>query len=472
MKRFPSFLIPWLLLVGAVFASVPRCQAQTIQSAGPSSAITIQSAGPSSSVIVGGLTPTNTLSVSLTPNVTVIGSSSSTTTSGDALLNVVSSASTTTTQNLNIGYPLFSPMGVPSLSITNNVPGVATIDNSTGITTYVSTGTASFTVTCTYGGTTAFTRQITFSTSANPSTSAQTFNSFISSSLGYAMVNTFSTLLTNAGSPNANGTTNIYSSYDYSTNAYTRNTSHWLAAGGFDLTCIPAGNSHWNSAKECGVLVTPQHLVQANHVALPVGTTMVFVGPNNAVQTATIAATTAPTPVSGTGDTCVAILSAPLVTTGTGAITPCALLPGSGATGGSYATHLPNPEYRYPLACVEWEQHADSNIYVYDLTAYPSVSGTTCLSQGQSTDPTRSLWWQAFISGDSGGGMFMLNPSTSSLMMVSQLWTGSDFSPMDAAYISAIQTAANTLTTNLNSATGSSFPTYTLTQANLGSYTP
>ena len=315
----------------------------TIQSPGPSSAVKIVSPGPSGTLVIGGLTPANTLQVSTTPNVQSSGGTSSTTeTSGDATLNVVTGATTTTTQNLLVSYPLYSSMGTPSLSVTNNAPSVATI-NGSGVTTYQSTGTASFTVTVTYNGT-PFTNQITFPTSQITGPTNYQFNSFLSTSVAYEMCNTFHTLLTAAGSPNPNGNTNLYSSYNYGS-SYVRNTSHW--AYGYDLTCIPAGNSHWGSAKECGVLVTPQHLLQANHVALPVGTTMVFVANDNSVQTATIASQSGL--LSNTGDICVATLSAPL----TSAITPATILPSS------YATHLPNPQYGYPLAYVEWEQHSD-----------------------------------------------------------------------------------------------------------------
>jgi hypothetical protein len=77
----------------------------------------------------------------------------------------------------------------------------------------------------------------------------------------------------------------IYSVQDHATATYERNTNCWVY--GLDLTsCSP-----WNSVyggKRAGVLVSPRHIVFANHFPLNNGSTIRFVAMDNQVVTRTV----------------------------------------------------------------------------------------------------------------------------------------------------------------------------------------
>jgi|GEM_PF-2501692 len=75
----------------------------------------------------------------------------------------------------------------------------------------------------------------------------------------------------------------IYASMDHATTNYVRNTNCW--AHGFDLTCIAAYNSFEMATRRAGTLISPRHVVFANHYSPPNGTTLRFVANDNTIVT-------------------------------------------------------------------------------------------------------------------------------------------------------------------------------------------
>ena len=75
----------------------------------------------------------------------------------------------------------------------------------------------------------------------------------------------------------------IYASMDHATTNYVRNTNCW--AYGVDLTCIAAYNSFEMATRRAGTLISPRHVVFANHYSPPNGTELRFVANDNTVVT-------------------------------------------------------------------------------------------------------------------------------------------------------------------------------------------
>ena len=73
----------------------------------------------------------------------------------------------------------------------------------------------------------------------------------------------------------------IYTSMNPATTNYVRNTSRW--ASGFDLTCIAVYNSYEDGSQMAGTLISPRHVVFANHYYPPNGTELWFVANDNTV---------------------------------------------------------------------------------------------------------------------------------------------------------------------------------------------
>ena len=77
----------------------------------------------------------------------------------------------------------------------------------------------------------------------------------------------------------------VYTTQDHAGGIYVRNPLNWCAD--IDLTCI----SPWNSVgthQRAGVLITPRHIVLAQHYPLADGTTIRFVADDNTVVTRTV----------------------------------------------------------------------------------------------------------------------------------------------------------------------------------------
>ena len=369
-----------------------------------------------------------------TPNIViVVPGSSSTVTVEDASLNQQTGATTNTTQNLNINIPLniSTLFHSPTPNYTSTTPSIATVNSSTGATTYVSNGTASISINIGILG-----KQIaTFQSIQNTPVTTTTFNNFVSGSLGIALTNTITTDIT--GKTPSAATQNIFSSSS-PPSSFTRNTG--IFTGAVDLTPIPAYCSGGN-AKFMGALITPQHLLSCNHAQLGIGETVYFVDNSNVVTSRTISATTN---IAGSDIQLYQLNS--VVASG---ITFASVLPAN------YRSYLPQPQYGYP--CVFTNQ--SRTMQIGDLWIIPPAP--TEVGIQQSTNTARAAWWSSVISGDSGSPAFMI---IGGILVLICTWHTSNLNndasgPSVADYITQINTALT--------AFGSS---YQLTTANLAAY--
>lgn len=81
----------------------------------------------------------------------------------------------------------------------------------------------------------------------------------------------------------------LYSDYSASlvTKNFQRNPNCWAASLVNQMTCVIAWNSNHTRHKS-GTLITKRHMVNATHYNYPVGTNVIFVGPNNEVVYRTV----------------------------------------------------------------------------------------------------------------------------------------------------------------------------------------
>jgi hypothetical protein len=262
---------------------------------------------------------------------------------------------------------------------------------------------------------------------------ATTFASFVSGSLGLSLVDGMATTLGGlTPTTTQSGTQSLYSSVDDVNAVYVRNTNLFTSV---DLTCIPVWNSWYANMEGVGnryngVLVTPQHLLVANH-AHSHGGTVRFVDNSNNTVTATIASDSGP--ISGT-DLCVLTLTSPV----SSAITPASVLPST------FRSQLPQAGYGYPTIFT----NQNRLLLVGDL-----ISDTGSLTVLQSTDGTRGAWWIAPIYGDSGSACGMIIDGQ--FVALTQ-WFTAGGGPIDADNITAINAVM----------TG-----YSLTEFDLSAYT-
>ena len=114
---------------------------------------------------------------------------------------------------------------------------------------------------------------------------------FSTSSAAYNACNTIDTLLASASTPSVSMP--IYSSANDSIGVYVRNTACWT--GTLDLTPIAVWNSYgWGSGgggqQRAGTLISPRHIMMANHFLIPTGSTIRFVSGSNVTVTRTLVA--------------------------------------------------------------------------------------------------------------------------------------------------------------------------------------
>jgi hypothetical protein len=336
--------------------------------------------------IMRGIQSTEDFTVSTSAKTVVVsGASSGSVTVKDAVVNQYTTATINSLSDLKIGLPLESAFPATQ-TITNLASGVCTFSSS-GVSTYVGAGTALVNVSLAGIGT----RQVSFPVTQTASTSTNTFANFASGSLGAALTTGttgVNTLL--SGLTPGNATQALYTHYDATNHAFTRNTS--LFTGALDLSCVPAAsNGASGPGKYIGCLVSARHMIGAAHATLGNGTTVWFCDNSQpgVVSSRTISSSQA---VSGT-DIVIYYLSAPVAS----GITFAKSLPSNYAT----ASFVPSMSlgYGYPAIYVNQFQTA-ATADVVSTTSAAGYSPSWVLQQ--SSDATRSLWYTAIVSGDSG----------------------------------------------------------------------
>ena len=246
--------------------------------------------------------------MSLTPRQVIIsGSITSTSSSKDKIFQTFTGATIDNSATVNV-TALFG--GAQSPSFFSNNTAVATIDGNGNVTRVVD-GTVNINATISW-----LTRQIPVTVFRQIGQTATSLIGYANGSLAQSDSNAIDTLISNAGATTT--TLKLFTSEDHTNDIYVRNASNWLTAGGVDTSCI----SVWNSAQgnqAAGTLISPRHIILANHNTYGIGTVVRFVDANNNVATGTVANIGN---VSGT-DIEVGVLSADMPST----IKPCLILP-------------------------------------------------------------------------------------------------------------------------------------------------
>lgn len=175
-----------------------------------------------------------------------------------------------------------------NIQYTSVTPDIATV-GSGGRITRVSDGIAKINVKTTPISGKYLTKQISYPVSRE-SGDVQTFNSFESGSLARHIYDDIDSRID--GVVASDTTTKLFSTQDYESSTYVWNTDFW--AYGVDFTPVVAGTSFTDCCppgdfeRRGGVLISPRHVLFANHYTIPTGQTVRFVKQDGTVVTRTI----------------------------------------------------------------------------------------------------------------------------------------------------------------------------------------
>lgn len=259
-------------------------------------------------------------------------------------------------------------------------PDIATISED-GTITRISEGIARFTVT-----ESGVTKQITVD--LRNKTDGATVNEFVSVQAG-ALAEHLSlqvdSRIDGSMTMAANGL--LYSTQDHAGQGYTRNPNFW--GNGIDLTCI----SPWNSnagARKAGTAITPRHIVNAAHYEYGLGTVVRFVTADNQVVNRTVVGKKRhPDYTPYYPDLTIYTLDSDLPAS----ITPCKVMPSDWDT---YITEGNLNGTRPAALGLDQEEKG----LIIDLASERSFR--------TSTDPTRLIFDESKIIGDSGNPAFVI----------------------------------------------------------------
>lgn len=190
----------------------------------------------------------------------------------------------------------------------------------------------------------------------------------------------------------ASTTINLFSTQDHVDSNYVRNASFW--ASDVDLTCI----SPWNSGggnKRAGTLISPRHIIFAEHYQLNVGNTVRFVKSDNTVVDRVLTAKQSVGP-SNASDGYATDLTVGLLDSDVPAgISYAPVLPSG------YSAYLPSlsADYALPALCLDQDEKGlVTDLYLLSTSASLKVS----------TDDKRLEYYEPKISGDSGNPVFLI----------------------------------------------------------------
>lgn len=225
-------------------------------------------------------------------------------------------------------------------------------------------------------------------------------DSYVSGSLSYEVTEEIDTRA--QAVTNVSNQTPLFSSYNHSTQTYTRNTSIWTT--NTDLTCISPWNSNAGQNK-AGTLITPKHIVFAAHYQYPTGTTIRFVSNNNVVYNRTLVSKATVYKQGVATDITIGKLDSDV---GTG-ISFAKILPSN-----DIASKFPNlgSEDQYSVPCMYLRQ--DNNIYCADERGnLRTVGDPQGVPQGYYSirtpaDSYRYALHSPVRTGDSGGPCFII----------------------------------------------------------------
>ena len=308
---------------------------------------------------------------------------------------------------------------------------VATI-NSNGYVSHVSDGNSD--ITASIEGKT-LSKNLTFSVINAVNT---IFSDYASSSLAKSIISTMDSRISGKDPSTSK---NIFSLQNHANGIYTRNTQCW--AHGLDLTCF----SPWNSLggpQRAGTLISPRHIICAQHYPLAVGTSIRFVRLDNTVVTKTI---TAIGNVSNT-DIQIALLDSDV---GAG-VSFAQILPQNWYNYLPYYKDLSSVNYEFglPSLCLDQEEKA----LILDI--YKISSKDLVISYVKPFKSTNSQFYEEIIVGDSGNPSFLI---INGILVLMSCW----YNVSSSSFIPYYKSQINSLMSQLGG-------NYQLTEIDLSSF--
>ena len=191
----------------------------------------------------------------------------------------------------------------------------------------------------------------------------------------------------------------IYSVQDHNNGIYVRNKNCWC--GDVDLSCISPWNSHAGNLM-AGTLITPQHVLFANHFMVPNNTKIRFVSMNNEIIERTIVNQKY---VGSPTDFNIGHLNAPV----TDNIKPCKILPYDWSRYITYDRNNFNGTYlkfRLPTVALDQEEKALTS----DVVSIDQPS--KIIQCSLPLDEQRKRFYENLITFDSGNPCFLILNST------------------------------------------------------------
>jgi len=314
-------------------------------------------------------------------------------------------------------------------------PAIATV-NLNGYVTHVSDGTCD--ITASIDGK-SLSKTLIFSTANVQNT---LFTGYENSSLAKNITETISTQVLDKSASTGK---NIFSLQDHVNGIYTRNTQCW--AHGLDLTCC----SPWNSLdgpRRAGTLISPRHVICAQHYPLNVGTSIRFVRLDNTVITKTITATAN---VPNT-DIQIALLDSDIES----GVSFAKILPENwfnylpSIYSNSTTSYERNYTFGLPSLCLDQEEKA----LILDLVSFPANKRNTSFSVPNNSK--NAEFYENIIGGDSGNPAFLI---INNILVLTSLWHNPGSGPFVSYYKSQINSLMSQLGGN-----------YQLTEIDLSSF--
>jgi hypothetical protein len=349
----------------------------------------------------------------------VITSAGSTSTGTNKDCNVTTHTGATTRTDYQLGITAQVP-ALFDVTYSSLSPAIATVDAS-GYVTRVSNGTAGILSRANIWP--FLTKRTDCAVISTVGQTITTYDSFVTGSMGKDAADAVDTLISSVTSENASTYRPMYSSRNDTAGTYTRNASCWAST--IDLTPISVWNSTGANTR-AGVLVSPRHIICAEHFPPADGATIRFIKADNTVITKTISSHLT---IAGT-DIRVCYLDSDV---GAG-IAYAKVLPSTWAT-----TYLPGVAHRsVPILATDQEKNA----LVVDT--YNNFSATAGVGFVVPSDSHRLALNESIITGDSGSPVFMV-VSGGLVLLTTWHYGGAGSGPNIQYYISDIDTAMSTL---------------------------
>jgi hypothetical protein len=284
----------------------------------------------------------------------------------------------------------YSPITFTSLDT-----DIATI-NSYGQVTRVSNGTARI-----LAGNPFLKKRIDVPVSISTESPVTTYNNFIAGTLGKNVSDNIDDRITEVTSENASTYKPIFSTQDHTNSIYIRNTDSWIY--GLDLTPISPWNSN-SGVYKAGTLISPRHIIFANHYTIANGSTIRFVTSDNVVVERTLVNS-----ISVTRDIRVGVLNSDVPET----ITFAKFLPDG------WQDYIPGISH-IGVPCFYTDQQEKALINILNDT----YAGEELISFSVPTDDFshRLALYENLVSGDSGNpGFLIINDQ---LVILTTWWFG------------------------------------------------